>query len=301
MTQYPESNPAKGATRSRQGQTASTVGSWELVRPVSMGAMTSTFAARPSGTQLPSRYIIKVPSEETGNPTLATCLLNREAIVGRKVCHPHLITVLDANVHQSPYYLVTPLLPGHTLREYLDSPRCLDLNFVLWIARQIAEGLSALHSQHWLHSDVKPENILVAPDGHVTLLDLGFARQMNDAKQATDPVVMGTCNYMAPEVSNPTGGVGPSSDLYSLAVVMYETITGQLPFTGRDADELASRHRLQRPHCIRDLVPATPSAVASLIHGMLAKQPADRIQAADEVISKLIRLEIETFARRKIA
>ncbi|MEK6246775.1 MAG: protein kinase, partial [Planctomycetales bacterium] len=189
--------------------------------------MTSTFAARPTGTTLPCRYVIKVPTDDCDAPGLATCLLSREAIVGRKVCHPHLITVLDANVHQPPYYLVTPLLPGHTLREYLDSRLDLELNFILWVVRQTAEGLAALHCQHWLHGDVKPENILIAPDGHVTLLDLGFARQLNEENIITDQVVMGTCNYLAPEVATPTMDVGPGSDLARRAGVRAEGRPGQ--------------------------------------------------------------------------
>ena len=297
----PKSTVTAGAAHLQRPKSPTIIGNWELIEPLSVGPTTRTFLARPAGTSMPCGYVAKLLTEGDADRQLGLKLLRREVIVGRKVCHAHLVSVLDAHIHEPPYCIVMPRLAGTTVREQLDARGRIAIPDALWIARQVAEALAALHREGWLHSDIKPDNILVAPDGHVTLLDLGFARSFDEIGSAVDRCVMGTYNYIAPEMVTSTMAADACSDIYSLGVTLYETITGQLPLVGKTLAEMATQHRQTTPECIRRVVPETPEPVGRLVHRMLAKQPVRRPQTAEEVVRRLVGLEIETFAQRRTA
>jgi serine/threonine-protein kinase len=217
--------------------------------------------------------------------------------VGRKVSHPHLLPVLSAGVEQPPFYTVSPKLEGRSLARILDQQRRLPLAITLWITRQVAEALDALHTTaRMIHSDVKPSNIVVAPDGHATLVDLGFVHTPGESRHWSTRPVYGTLNYLAPEALTSSLAASPQSDVYSLGVSLYEIITGGVPFVGRDAEHLIRQHREAKPDCIMSRRPDTPKAVASLVHRMLAKDPMRRPESAAAVAEELVRLEIDCFS-----
>jgi serine/threonine-protein kinase len=278
------------------------VGPWQLAQPLHRGTLSATFLARPAGLpDQPCQYVVKLLATEFVHDAQACQAMRQEAYVGRKVCHPHLISVLDANVRSRPYFITMPHLPGKTLRQLLESRQLLAPPAAFWIARQVAEALSALHDFGWLHGDVKPENILVAPDGHATLLDLGFARRIDQEGSAVSRQALGTFNYIAPESVTSTLGSDGRSDIYSLGATLYEALTGRLPLVGRTLAEMASQHRQARPACIRSLLPHLPQPAASLVHRMLAKHPLRRPQTAREVVHRLVALEVESFADCRVA
>ncbi|NIM08970.1 MAG: protein kinase [Planctomycetales bacterium] len=278
------------------------VGPWQLVEPLHSGHLSAAFLARPTGSDNPQcHYVVKLLATEFVHDAQACQAMRQEAYVGRKVSHPHLISVLDANIRTRPYFITMPRLPGQTLRQLLAAQRNLPPSTAFWIVRQVADALIALHDFGWLHGDVKPENILVAPDGHATLLDLGFARCIDQEGSAVDRQTMGTFNYIAPETVTSSLGSDGRSDIYSLGATLYEALSGRLPLTGRTLAEVASQHRQTRPTCIRSLLPQLPKAAASLVHRMLAKHPLRRPQTARELVHRLVALEIETFADCRVA
>ena len=243
-------------------------------------------------------YAVKVLLERWQDDTAAIELLRREAIVGRQVSHRHLISVLAAHVGGPPYFVVMPWLAGSTLADLLAAGRRPPLPVALWLARQTAEALGALHVAGWMHGDVKPSNIFVSPSGHATLLDLGFVRRPEETGCVVDRCVAGTFHYIAPEMI--TSALRPDirSDLYSLGVTLYELLTGRLPFVGRSLAELAEQHRQSEPPEIRSLAPRLPLDVARLVHQLLAKEPLRRPQTPAELVVRLTVLEIATFAER---
>jgi len=174
----------------------------------------------------------------------------------------------------------------------------VDLPVALWMARQVVEALEALHAAGWMHGDVKPGNVFVSPEGHVTLLDLGFARRRDETGSAVDRLLTGTCNYMAPELITSALRADIRSDVYSLGVVLFELLAGRLPFTGESLAELATKHRQSRPPNLRRLAPHLPQAVVELVQQMLAKDPLRRPQTPRELIDRLVGLEIATFSER---
>lgn len=277
-------------------------GSWELVRLAATGTLAEIYQARPAEAaedQAPA-YAVKMLRAEWQDDPRAVALLHREAVVGRAVCHPHLISILATGLAQTPYYVVMPWLQGEALDVRLAPGRRLDLPVILWIARQVAEALESLHVAGWMHGDVKPGNIHVSPEGHVTLLDLGFARRQDETDSAVNRCVMGTCAYLAPEMVTSSLRADIRSDLYSLGVVLFEMLTGQLPFQANDMAELVAQHKEARPPDLRELEPYLPSTLVRLVHAMLAKEQLRRPQTPREVIQQLTTLEIATFTERRV-
>ncbi len=277
------------------------IGPWQLVRLLSESELARVYLARPAeaASQQPATYVLKVLRREWWRDSQAIEMQRRAAWIGRKISHPHLLPVLSASTQQAPFYFVTPFLAGSSLAMLSQQGKRLPLPVMLWIARQVAEALAALHeSAHMMHADVKPSNIVVAPDGHATLIDLGFAHTSSEARHWSSRPVVGTLNYIAPEVVTSSLTAEVSSDLYSLGVSLYEMITGKLPFAAGAPDELVRLHRESKPTCVRHAVPHLPKSVASLVHRLLAKDPLRRPTSAATVVEELMRLEIECFSLR---
>ncbi len=278
------------------------LGEWELADLAGEGSLTRVYRARPAGSphDLPAAYAVKVLRRQWQEDCQAIGLLHREALVGRQITHPHLVAVLAAGLKERPHFVVTPWLTGGTLAQRL-AARPVDLPVALWTARQVAEALDALHGAGWTHGDVKPSNVFLSPEGHVTLLDLGFARRRDETGSAVDRPVMGTCHYIAPETITSAFGADIRSDIYSLGVVLYEVLAGRLPFEGPSLAEVAVQHKQSRPPNLRRLAPHLPASVTSLVSRMLAKEPLRRPQTPAEVAERLVALEIETFTERAMA
>lgn len=273
---------------------------WELVEKVAESRFAEVYLARPVAKSqgLAASYAIKLLKPEWEGDPRTVAVFRREAWAGRKVSDPHLVSILAANTKTPPYYLVMPWLAGMNLSARLAGSPGLGVCESLWIARQVADALDALHQAGWMHGDVKPSNIFLSPEGHVTLLDLGFARRTDAKDQAADRTVSGTWHYMAPEAFLPALGVDARSDLYSLGAVWFETLAGRPPFVGSSAAELSQQHRMAHPTGLEDLVRRLPSGAGRLLQQMLAKHPLRRPQTAREVIDCLVGAEIATLSNR---
>jgi serine/threonine protein kinase len=278
----------------------SRVGPWRLMRRIGEGQLCRVYAAKPvtHAADRPADYAVKILTERWADHPAAIEVMRREAVVGRKISHPHLVSVLSAHVGAAPYFLVMPLLDGASLAERLAAAERPSVPAALWFARQTAEALDALHQEGWMHADVKPSNILVSPDGHATLLDLGFARQPADATSIVNRCVTGTMQYIAPEML--TSALRPDirSDIYSLGATLYEALGGRPPFQAPSLEQLADMHRQIEPRPLRLLNPVLPGDVARFVHQMLAKEPLRRPQTPAEVVERLVSLEIQTFHMR---
>jgi eukaryotic-like serine/threonine-protein kinase len=290
-----ETAPLGRSAGTRQPQ----VGAWRLVERVRQGQWASVYRARPANSAVdrPAAYAVKMLQGTQQHDPAAIEMLAREAQVGRQVSHRHLIAVLEAQLKRAPQFLVMPWLEGSVLHCYTAERRLLDLPVVLWIARQTAEALDALDKAGWMHGDIKPSNIFLSRQGHVTLLDLGFAKLRG--KEAAGPrTIAGTGYYLAPEHVSPIGRPDIRSDIYSLGIVMYQLLAGQLPLGGETFQQIALAHKQTAPLNLRRIAPHVPHGVAELVHRMLAKDPLRRPQSPAELVAELVRLEIETFSER---
>jgi eukaryotic-like serine/threonine-protein kinase len=277
------------------------VGSWELASLAGEGTMARVYRARPVGQSAdrPAAYAVKLLREPWTHQPAAIDMLRREAFVGRQISHPHVVPVLEAHVQDPPYYLVMPWLEGQSLAQLLQAGP-LELPTALWYARQTAEGLDALHAGGWMHADVKPANVFVAPQGHVTLLDLGFARRPDETGSIVDRCFAGTPLYIAPEMIVSALRPDIRSDIYSLGASLFEMLVGRPPFSGPTLAEVALQHRQDEPPAMRRLLPEVPSGAARLIRQMLAKEPLRRPQTPRELVDLLVGLEVETFSERSL-
>lgn len=292
-------HPASG-TAAWTGRTNanSRLGHWELSTLIGEGAFCRVFAARPAGAATrPHSYAVKLLKEQWHDQPAAVATLVREAEALRLVRSAHVATVLEAQISRPPYCLVMPRYEGRTLAEMLRAGR-LTLAQSLWYARQTAEALAALERADWMHGDVKPTNVIIGPDGHATLVDLGFARRTRQGTADLDRTVLGSIHYMAPETIVSRLRSDIRSDLYSLGVMLYQMLTGRLPFEGTDVGELMRAHRQQRPRRLRSLAPEVPSGVTALVDHMLSKEPLRRPQSAAAVVQRLAGFEIDCLVCR---
>lgn len=275
---------------------------WQLVRRLGGGGMTEVFQARPiTGTApLAAGYVVKTLAKGRHDDGAALDLLCREARAGSQIKHPHVVPVLATNLHQRPYFIVMPFLPGATLTDILAAGGRPVLPVALWLIRQAAEALDAMQQAGWTHGDVKADNLIVAASGHVTLIDLGFARHVDEtsADGIVNQSLAGTLDYLAPELLTSALRIDIRSDLYSLGITLYQLLTGRVPFSASDPRELARQQREEKPQDLRILIPNLPTRVARLVRSLLAKDPNRRPATASEVVHRLTSLEIESFDDR---
>ena len=262
--------------------------------------MTRVYLAKPAAAQdSPAAYAVKALKKEWWSDPTAIEMQRREAWVGQRVNCPHLAPVLSAGLTAPPYYTVAPRLEGHTAAVRLAGGDRPTLPVALWIARQAAQALHSLHAATgMIHGDVKPANLIVGPDGHTTLIDLGFCQSPSESRNWAERPVVGTLRYLAPERMTSSTAVDTRSDLYSLGATLYELIAGRPPHEGDTPAALIEQHRSQRPECLRSAAPGTPKGVASLVHRLLSKDPLRRPATPLEVVNELAPLEIACFGLR---
>jgi serine/threonine protein kinase len=270
---------------------------YELLQRLGGGPLTCVYSARDCATDTPCA--VKVLREDWEDQETAAKLMQREARAGLAVQHPHLVRFLDAHVTRPPYFLVMELLSGESLRRRLRRDYRLDLPTTVWIGRQTAEALAALHRAGFLHGDIKPDNIRLVEDGVAVLIDLGFAHRPGENILLHEQgYVLGTANYLAPEQCAFRLDAGLSSDVFSLGVTLFEMLAGRLPYPAGSVQQTFRRHRCDPPADIRRCVPDLPVALANLLERMLARRPEDRPLAAT-VVQQLIAIEIAALGRRR--
>ena len=322
MAQIENISPAPARAQRRRVPIArfEPLGRWVPVELVAEGPISRVFRARAgrdkatgdegqadeaicegNADERPATYAIKVLRDCWLQDAKAVAVMCREVQAARTIRHPRVISVLAAGLQGPPYYLVTPWLRGRTLRARLADSRPMDLPAALWIVRQVAEALDGMHAAGWMHGDVKPSNVFISPQGHVTLLDLGFARRIDEADAADRRYFTGTGSYLAPESVTSTLWTDIRSDIYSLGVVLFEMLTGRLPFPGDDLATVIHAHRTAAAPNPRRFAPQIPIEVMRLIRQMLCKEPLRRPQTPQELAGRLSTLEIKSFGERTLA
>ncbi|HYV36331.1 MAG TPA: serine/threonine-protein kinase [Gemmataceae bacterium] len=262
--------------------------------------LTSVYSGRSRAGDVPCA--VKVLNRDWQDDATAVKLLQREARACLAVRHPHIVKLLDAHVTRSPYFLVMELLGGESLRRRLRRDYRLQLADALWITRQTAEALAALHRAGFVHGDVKPDNIRVAGDGRAILLDLGFAHRLGENAQLLEQgYVLGTVNYLAPELCAPEPEDDFASDVFSLGVTLFEMLTGQMPYPAGSIEQTFRRHESDPPADLRQhAVVPLPSGLPRLVEKLLARRQEDRPRAA-AVVQQLIGMEIAAIGGRRTA
>ncbi|MBK7859103.1 MAG: protein kinase [Archangiaceae bacterium] len=238
--------------------------------------------------ELDREVAVKLLAASLVNDTEVVERFEREARMTAKLDHPNIVPVYDVGRHQGRPYMVMKNLEGTTLAALLREKGGLTADETLKLLRQLAAGIDFIHSKGFIHRDIKSGNIFVGSDGQATLLDFGILRQSHAGEGLTKTgVVMGTPHYMAPEQAIGAKNVDHRVDLYALAVVVFECLTGTLPF---DADSELRLIQLQAHAPPPDLLERAPwiaKPVAEVVKRALAKRPEDRFSSAAEMLKAL--------------
>ncbi|MFJ7592690.1 protein kinase [Streptomyces sp. NPDC097617] len=243
--------------------------------------------------RLDRRVAVKLlrPDKVAGPGTVAEELRRRfvrECRVTAQVDHPGLVTVHDAGNDGDELFLVMGYVEGADLADHLAEHTPYPWQWAVAVVAQLCSVLSAVHAVPIVHRDLKPRNVMVRPDGTVLVLDLGVASVMDtDTTRLTSTgSPIGSPAYMAPEQAI-SGAVGPYTDLYALGVLLYELLSGNVPFVGSTALGVLHRHLYEPPAPVRQLRPEIPQELENLLLNLLAKDPQDRPASAQEVYEAL--------------
>jgi len=205
----------------------------------------------------------------------------QEAQAAAALQSPYIVSIFDWGKDGDTYYIIMEYLRGTDLKSGIRKHGALDCRKVAQIGSQICQALSVAHRHDIIHRDIKPQNIMVQPDGNIKVMDFGIARAKN-SHLTTDNSVLGTAHYVSPEQTQGKE-LGPTSDLYSLGIVMYEAATGQVPFDGEDAISVALKQVNDQPVPPSRLNPKVDASLEGIILKCMQKNPEDRFQTAAEL------------------
>jgi serine/threonine protein kinase len=260
----------------RQALQAGThLGPYQLVKHVQQGGMASVYL----GSHLSRKVYVAIKVVDSSTADMR--LWRREQDMLRTLHHPHIVPCLDAG-HDGKYaYLVMPYLSGGTLKDRLDE-RVLTLEEASAVLEQLTSALAYVHALGILHRDIKPSNLLFDCNGRLYLTDFGIASWRGE-KPVLNGHVMGTAHYTASELFF-AGCVDERSEVYSVGILLYQILTGSLPFDGPDYWKICLQQRETQPLAPSLLNPALPLAVEGVILGALAKDPDGRYQTVEELL-----------------
>lgn len=204
--------------------------------------------------------------------------LRMEAATLARVKHPKVVRFIDFGFDPRWPYLVTEFFEGRPLGELLRAGGALPPEWCLFLVAQMADGLGAVWQAGVVHRDIKPDNILIGPNGNAKLIDFGLAKADAIARDRAGPEMAGTAAYLAPEQAKDASTVDHRADIYSLGVTLYEALTGRLPFEGRNRMQVIFQHLNAAPVPPAERVEGLPPLVSDLCLWMLSKNPDDRPQ-----------------------
>jgi serine/threonine protein kinase/tetratricopeptide (TPR) repeat protein len=259
---------------------------YTIEREIGRGGMATVFLAeeRKHGRKV----AIKVLHPELA-ASLGSSRFLQEIGIAARLSHPHLVPLIDSGDADGSLYYVSPFVDGGSLRTRLDRDGRLSVRDAIYIAEEVGMGLDFAHRSGFVHRDVKPENILFA-DGHALLADFGIARACGASERQTltdAGIAVGTPEYMSPEQASGERHLDGRSDIYSLAVVVYEMLTGAPPLRGSNARSTMAKQVTETPPPLRAVRPDVPPAVERVILRALAKEPGARFETVMDFIDRL--------------
>ena len=258
-------------------------GRYQVQDKIGTGGMATVY--RGQDQVLGRTVAIKMMLPQYANDPSFAARFKQEAQAAAALSSPYIVSIYDWGKDGESYYIVMEYLRGTDLKSGIRKHGALDSRKVAQIGSQIAQALSVAHRHDIIHRDIKPQNIMVQPDGNIKVMDFGIARAKNSSL-TTDNSVLGTAHYVSPEQS--TGKpLGPTTDIYSLGIVMYEAATGRVPFVGDDAISVAMKQVNEAPQPPSLINPNVDPALEAIILRCMEKNPADRYQSADELARAL--------------
>jgi serine/threonine protein kinase len=268
------------------------LGPYQVLSAIGKGGMGRVYLARDQRTQQLVALKVLPPKMARAKERLLMRFL-REMSISQMLSHPHLAQAYETGNHQGIYYIAMEFIPGQNLAKLINREGSLSIRRAARLFGEVCLGLDHAHGQGLIHRDLKPSNIMITPNDHAKVLDLGLAIMEGEGPSDRKVVggqgyVVGTMDYLAPEQAEDAINVDSRADLYSLGCTLYYTLTGRAPFAGGTSMQKIKRHCTEEPTMASQLNPNIPPAFEAILIKMMAKRPEARYASATEVREALL-------------
>ena len=258
---------------------------YQIIEEIGQGGMGRVFKAK--DLELGTVVALKMIKPQFSAEPDIVARFKRELILAREILHEHVIRIHDLGEINGIKYISMNYIQGNTLKEILQTTGKLTIEKTLDIIKQVCSALIAAHNKGIIHRDLKPQNIMIDKSGKAYVLDFGIARSLHlDGEASEDGIVLGTPDFMSPEqIKGEKAAV--TTDIYSLGVILYEMVTGKLPFTGKDFKELLFKHLNEIPESPSKLNPQLPLNLERIVLKCMEKKKKNRYQSVKEMMQDL--------------
>lgn len=257
---------------------------YKIVDTLGEGGMANVYLA--TDIILQRKVAVKVLRMDLQNDQKTVQRFQREALATSELSHPNIVSILDVGAEKGMQYLVMEYVDGPNLKEYIHEHNPLTLDRVIEIMDQILSAIALAHQHNVIHRDLKPQNILMDPSGRVKVADFGIAIALSQQSITQTNSLLGSVHYMSPEQARGSMAT-KQSDIYSLGIILYELITGDVPFGGETAVSIALKHFQENIPSIRKQYPAVPQALENVVLKATSKDPRDRYDSVSDMLLDL--------------
>ncbi len=269
---------------------------YQILQQLGKGGMGIVYQA--NDEKLERLVAIKVLAPETVGDEISRKRFLREARAAAKLNHPNITTIHSIDEVDNKIFIVMEYVAGKTLGEVMDS-RSLNLSEILTCAIQIAEGLGEAHQKNVIHRDVKPDNIMISQSGQIKIMDFGLAKMRGQSRLTQDDFSMGTIDYISPEQISREREIDPRSDIFSFGVLLYEMVSGNLPFKGEHDWAILYSILNHDPIPLDARKLQIPPALVKVINKCLKKEPDYRFQTVSDIIEALTKINVKLMSVEK--
>jgi len=265
-------------------------GRYRIIEELGKGGMGKVYKAL--DTEINEKVAIKLIKPEIASDKKVIERFRSELKFARKIRHKNVCQMYDLNKEGGAYYITMEYVSGEDLKSFNRRAKRLDIGTAISIARDVCQGLAAAHKLGVVHRDLKPRNIMVDDEGDARIMDFGIARSLESEGITAEGAMIGTPEYMPPEQVDGKQ-TDPRSDIYSMGVILYETVTGRVPFKGTTPISVAVKQKTETPQEPREINPQIPEALSQLILKCMEKDKDLRYQGAEDILSDLNEVEKE--------
>ncbi len=257
---------------------------YEIIKSIGEGGMANVYLAK--DTFLDRKVAVKVLRGDLATDEKFIRRFQREAYAASTLSHPNIVEMYDVGEDNGTYYIVMEYIEGRTLKQLLKKRGSLTAPEVVDIMLQLTDGIAHAHDMYIIHRDLKPQNIMISDDGKIKITDFGIAMALNSTQLTQTNSVMGSVHYLPPEQASGKGAT-TKSDIYSMGIMLFELLTGKLPFKGENAVEIALKHLKDEIPSVRKINANIPQSLENIILKSTAKNPKNRYDDVKEMYNDL--------------
>ena len=257
---------------------------YEIIKSIGEGGMANVYLA--NDTFLDRKVAVKILRGDLSTDEKFIRRFQREAYAASALSHPNIVEMYDVGEDKGTYFIVMEYIEGRTLKQLLKKRGSLTAPEVVDIMLQLTDGIAHAHDMYIIHRDLKPQNIMISDDGKIKITDFGIAMALNSTQVTQTNSVMGSVHYLPPEQASGKGST-IKSDIYSMGIMLFELLTGKLPFKGENAVEIALKHMKDDIPSVRKINPNIPQSLENIILKSTAKNPKNRYDDVREMYNDL--------------